>query len=195
MKLKSRIVTLVLAAELSAVSSFADDKTTFEARVAATRRALYQGKIHQALAYHEAKGREAEQAALISPTPQQYWQAAFAAYLEASRAARLTGQVQKMLTYSGKALETARKTGRPVPEIRAINVMIYAYTYLKNFAKADNLTDIGMALVQSLPAESSERFQFEGAFTATLAWPMLAVGNMTRLSVRFLVRSTCTKVL
>jgi len=159
-----RFVLFLFAAALLVVDCFATEQRKFEATVAATRRALQQGKIHEALEYHEAKAREAEIAASISPAPQQYWQAAFVAYMEASRAAKLSGQVQKMLSYSEKALETARKTGKPVPEIRAINGMIYAHTYIKNFAKVGPLIENGMTLVQSLPAQNSRRFYFEGAF-------------------------------
>jgi len=159
-----RFVLFLFAAALLVVDCFATEQPKFEATVAATRRALQQGKIHEALEYHEAKARVAEIAASISPTPKQNWQAAFLAYQEAARAARLSGQVQKMLSYSEKALETARKTRKPIPELRAINGMIYAHTYIKNFAKVGQLTEKGMTIVRSLPAQSSWRFYFEGAF-------------------------------
>jgi hypothetical protein len=86
----------------------------FAHNVTATRNALRDGKIAEALAYHEQKAREAEQTALSSASPQAHWETAMVHYREANRAAKLSGEVQKMLAYSEKAFETARNTGTQV---------------------------------------------------------------------------------
>jgi hypothetical protein len=61
-----------------------------------------------------------------------HWETARKFYTEAERAARLSGQVQKMLAYGEKALEIARKTGNPALELGAINEMIFVHTYLRD---------------------------------------------------------------
>ena len=156
--------SVTLVSLLLFTSSWAIAQPKFEADVAATRRALQEGKIQEALAYHETKAREAEKDAATSRRPEPYWEAAFAAYQEAARAARLSGQVQKMLTHSDKALEMARKTGKPALELRAINGMIYAHTHIRNFGKVSQLMEQGLAIVQSLPSKTGARLYWEGAF-------------------------------
>ena len=156
--------SVTLVSLLLFTSSWAIEQPKFEADVAATRRALQEGKIQEALAYHETKAREAEKDAASSRRPEPYWEAAFAAYQEAARAARLSGQVQKMLTHSDKALEMARKTGKPALELRAINGMIYAHTHIRNFGKVSQLMEQGLAIVQSLPSKTGARLYWEGAF-------------------------------
>jgi len=156
--------SVTLVSLLLFTSSWAIEQPKFEADVAATRRALQEGKIQEALAYHETKAREAEKDAASSRRPEPYWEAAFAAYQEAARAARLSGQVQKMLAHSDKALEMARKTGKPALELRAINGMIYAHTHIRNFGKVSQLMEQGLAIVQSLPSKTGARLYWEGAF-------------------------------
>lgn len=156
--------SVTLVSLLLFTSSWAIEQPKFEADVAATRRALQEGKIQEALAYHETKAREAEKDAATSRRPEPYWEAAFAAYQEAARAARYSGQVQKMLTYSEKALEMAGKTGKAGLQLSAINETRNAHEHVRNFGKASELTNQGLAITQSLPAQSGSRLFWEGIF-------------------------------
>jgi len=149
---------------LSLFSPVGAAQETFQPTVAATRRALREGKIAEALAFHEAKAQEAETNASTSPKPEPYWQEAFVAYLEAARAARLSGQVQKMVTYGDKASEMARKAKNPQLELRAINGMIDAHNHIKNFARASQLIEEGLVVVRGLSPNTGPRLFWEGTF-------------------------------
>jgi CHAT domain-containing protein len=122
----------------------------FELNTYGTQRALRDGQISEALAYHEQKGREAEQAALAGSSAASNWELAHWHYREASRAARMSGQVQKMLAYAKKTLETARKTGSPFLEIDAIDTLVFTYRYVRDFPKVGELIEQGFALLPKL---------------------------------------------
>ena len=131
----ARTMALGVLIAASLITRLVTAQETFAPNITATRNALRDGKIAEAIAYHERKGREAEQAALASASPASLWESATVHYREANRAARLSGQVQKMLIYSDKTLETARKTGNPGHEIYAVSELIYAYRYVRDFPK------------------------------------------------------------
>lgn len=145
------------------ISGFVTAQEKFEPTAGATRRALQQGKIAEALAFHELKALQAEKDASASSQPEQYLETAWASYKEACRAARLSGQVQKMFIYGEKALEMARKIAKPERELNAINEMIYVHRYIRNYDKVSEFIEQGLAIVRSLPAHSRARLFWEGA--------------------------------
>src|SRR5262249_56371582 len=74
----------------------------FDGSNASLRSALLRGEIKEALTYYEAEAQEAEKNAA--------WGEAVNAYMQAADAARVAGQVQKGITYGGKALEITPRT-------------------------------------------------------------------------------------
>ena len=86
------------------------EQPKFEVTATSTEAALVRGDVKEALAFYEARAQEAEKSAEASWFPQQYWDAATWAYIEASRSAGYTGQLQKQVQHASKALETADKT-------------------------------------------------------------------------------------
>jgi CHAT domain-containing protein len=152
----------ILAALLIGSGCAVEQPSRFETTSASTRRALQRGEIKEALAFHESKARQAEQEAGASSSPQPLWESAMVHYKEAARAARLSGQVQKMLAYSEKTSETAQKTGKTTLQVNAINEMIEAYQYLKNFGKVRELITQGLVLVNLLPPNTSVKPFWEG---------------------------------
>ena len=158
----ARKMALGLLIAVSVYTRLVTAQETFAPNVTATRNALRDGKIAQALAYHERKAREAEQAALTSASPASLWASATVHYREANRAARMSGQVQKMLIYGEKTLETARKTGKPGHEIFAVSELVDAYRYVRDFRKVGELIEQGMAILPKLPQNS--RVEWESRF-------------------------------
>ncbi len=156
--------SVALIPVLLLASSCATSHIEFEANYASSRRALLEGKLTEAMSSFEAQAKEAEKDAEASWFPQQYWEAATGAYREASRTARLSGQLQKAITYGEKALEMAANTKKPVPQVDAINVLISTHRSVRNFAKARELMEKGLEILQRIPAGSITRIQWESLF-------------------------------
>src|SRR5215510_15038565 len=124
----------------------------------AYRQAIVQGELKEALASYEAQAREAEKSAQASLFPQQYWQAAADAYRLAGRVAREAGQLQKAITYGEKALKMAEKSKNPGVLLPAINQLSDTYRRLRNFDKARELIEEGIAIVKGLPPNTDREF-------------------------------------
>ena len=114
------------------------------------------------MASYEAQAREAEKSAQASLFPQQYWQAAVEAYRRAANAARNAGQLQKAITYGEKALEMAEKSKDPGSLFRAIDTLVLTYRQVRNFDKARELIEKGVAIVKGLPPNTDPRAFWEG---------------------------------
>src|SRR5215813_6076045 len=121
------------------------------------RQAIVRGEIHQALASYEVQAREAENNAQGSLFPQRYWQEAVEAYGLAGNAARAAGQLQKAITYGEKALEMAEKSKDPGSLVDAIHALALTYRQVRNFDKARDLTEKGVAIVKALPPNTTPR--------------------------------------
>src|SRR5215813_3138021 len=124
----------------------------------AYRQAVVKGELTEALASYEAQAREAEKNAQASLFPQQYWQAAADAYRLAGRVAREAGQLQKAITYGEKALKMAEKSKNPGVLLPAINQLSDTYRRLRNFDKARELIEEGIAIVKGLPPNTDREF-------------------------------------
>ena len=136
----------------------------YQPTVAAYRQAVLQGELKEALASYEAQAQEAEKNAQRSLFPQQYWQAAAEAYGRAARAAQETGQLQKAITYGEKALEMAEKSKNPGSLLRAIETLVFTYRQVRNFDKAMELLEKGVAVVKGLPPNTDLRAFWEGVW-------------------------------
>jgi CHAT domain-containing protein len=134
----------------------------YQATQAAYRQAVVRGELKEALASYEAQAREAEKSAQASLFPQQYWQAAVHAYRQAADAAREAGQLQKAITYGEKALEMAEKSKDPGSLFSAIHTLVLAYRSVRNFDKARELLEKGIAVVRDLPPNTDSRVSWEG---------------------------------
>jgi CHAT domain-containing protein len=158
-----KIASLIVSAiSLVVVTTPAIGQQKFEFNTASTRRALERGEIAAALAFYEASAVEAEKNAEISRSPEQYWEAARIAYKEASRAAKFSGQAQKMLTYGDKSLSMARRIDKPGRILSGLNDVIAAHKYVKNFRRVDQYLEEGFTIVRSLPAQTSSRYFWDG---------------------------------
>src|SRR5215470_10763545 len=132
------------------------------------RQAVVKGELKEALASYEAQAREAEKNAQASLFPQQYWREAVEAYGLAGNAARHTGQLQKAITYGEKALEIAEKSKDPQSLFRAIDTLVPIYRQVRNFDRARELIEKGIAVVKGLPPNTDPRAFWEGALYGQL---------------------------
>ena len=134
----------------------------YQPTTAAYHQAIVRGELKEALASYEAQAREAEKNAQASLFPQQYWQAAAEAYRRLRRAARAAGQLQKAITYGEKALEIAEKSKNPGSLFLAINTLVLAYRQVRNFDRARELIEKGVAVAKGLPPNTDPRAFWEG---------------------------------
>jgi CHAT domain-containing protein len=128
------------------------------------RQAILQGQLKEALTSYETQAREAEKNAQESLFPQQYWREAAEAYGRAARAAQQTGQLQKAITYGEKALEMAEKSKDPDSLLRTIETLVFTYRQVRDFDKARELIERGLAVVKALPPNTDVREFWEGSF-------------------------------
>jgi CHAT domain-containing protein len=134
----------------------------YQPTTAAYRQAIVRGEIEEALVSYEAQAREAEQNAQASLFPRQYWQAAVDAYQLAGRTAWAAGQLQKAITYGEKSLEIAEKSKNPRSLFPAINTLVLTYNQVRNFDRARELIEKGVAVVKGLPPNTDPRAFWEG---------------------------------
>ncbi|MBI2986049.1 MAG: CHAT domain-containing protein [Deltaproteobacteria bacterium] len=157
-------ITAVLALFLASGCAIPDPN--FEVREGAvfyTRRALSRGKIKEALAFYESEARTAEENAAASFFPQQYWDAAARAYIEAARAARFNGDLQKSITHAKKALEAAEKAKSPELQIGAISNLILPLRSIRDFDQVSPLIEKGLKIVEEIPTNTNRRLSRESS--------------------------------
>jgi len=118
---------------------------------ASYREAIVRGEAQEALGSYESQAREAEKNAQASLFPQQYWYVAAEAYNRAAKTAREAGQLQKAITYGESALEMAEKSKDPGSLFRAIETLALVYRQVRNFDRARELIQKGIAVVKDLP--------------------------------------------
>ncbi len=176
------IASAALLSPLLFTSSCAIEQSRFEAAANVARQALLRGELKEALASYETQAVQAEKSATTSSFPQQYLESAYGAYLYASSAARLTGQLQKSITYAEKAHEIARRVNGPiynlvnpsvknyppVPELDAMLFLITSYVAVRDFDKARGLIEKGLELVQQISPNSEMRVTMEDKIYAEL---------------------------
>jgi CHAT domain-containing protein len=133
----------------------------YQTTQAAYRQAVVRGELREALTSYEAQAREAEKNAQASLFPQQYWQAGAAAYRRAADAAREAGQLQKAITFGEKALEMAEKSNDPGSLFSATHTLVLAYNQVRNFDKARELIEKGIAVIKGLPPNTDPRAFWE----------------------------------
>ena len=92
------------------------------------RGAIGKGENKQALSSLEANAVEAER--------NNQWQQASRFYRQASKLARVGGQLQRAITYGTKAFDLAEKAREPILQVQAIVQLVSAYRPLKQRAKS-----------------------------------------------------------
>src|SRR4030095_14277804 len=132
------------------------------------RQAIVRGELKEALVSYEAQAREAERNAQGSLFPQQYWREAVQSYGLAGNTARWAGQLQKAITYGEKVLEIADKSKDPYSLFRAIDTLVPLYRQVRNFDKARELIEKGIAVVKKLPPNIDPRAFWEGSLYSYL---------------------------
>lgn len=172
-----KFIPVLLLFTLGCTVSSSPSQVEFAPTAVASRQALMKGQIKEALTFHEAQALAAEKKAAASAEPKPFLEAARAAYKEASRICRFTGETQKMIAYSEKSLEIARKIGQPVGELNSIDQMIMTYVYIGNDIKAKELIDQGFKILPYLPPQSPTRIDYEGLFYWHLGHHFLRLGD------------------
>ncbi len=134
--------------------------TKYDGTLSSTRKALARGEITEALAHYEAEGEKAEREA--------NWADAYVAYREASRAARFSGQAQKMIAYAEKSLEMAIKIKSLLARLNAIDNLLLAQRFVRNYPKVVELANQGLTLAGTFRSNSSEGYAWEAIFYSYL---------------------------
>jgi CHAT domain-containing protein len=161
MKPTRLIVSVSSLISLLFILSCAVQQRRFDLSRGSTHAALSQGKIKEALDDYESQALEAERNAAASLFPQQYWESATRAYIEASRAAQFSGQYQKQVTYAGKSLEMAERAKDPVLRVYALIMLDWAYGNLRDFDRAVKFVEKGLEVVGDIPSNTPARINFE----------------------------------
>ena len=146
----------------------ANDLPSFDATFTSSRRALLSGEVNQAMASLESQAGEAEKNAAANQSPEPLWQAASRAYVEASRIARLSGQLQRAIVYGEKSLAAAEKANGPGLQVAAITILSRAYESVRNYEKARALIEKGFDVVKQLPSSTLSRNYYEGQLYSDL---------------------------
>ena len=137
----------------------------FQPTATSHREALATGKIKEFFAVMEAQASEAEKNAATSYFPrtiQQHLETAVAAYEWAAISANNIGQLQKAIAYGEKSLEMADKSRDPAHLFQAIESLVGVYRTIRNFEKAKQLIERGLAVAKGLPPNQNPRSYWEG---------------------------------
>lgn len=119
---------------------------------ASTREAIGKGKVKETLTQLEARALEAEK--------QSRWEAASKSYREASRAARISGQLQKAVSYGNKAFEMGEKTRDPELQAKGILQLSPAFGQLGQHAKGREWLQKGIEIAKLIsPGGSKENIE------------------------------------
>ncbi len=140
----------------------------FDLLPGSTGRALASRQIKRAIPSYESQAQEEEKKAASSVFSQQHRSTASSAYRFAPRAARYSGQLQKSISYSEKALETAEKAKDHSGQVEAIDTLIGTYQSIGNFEKARELIEKGLVIVKGIVPNSNPRLRLESALYSDL---------------------------
>ncbi|MBI4528231.1 MAG: tetratricopeptide repeat protein [Deltaproteobacteria bacterium] len=143
MFLSGLVLSLLLFAGAS-VEELKDDVTGVS-----TREAIARGEAAKALQIMEARAFRAEKNA--------DWVETSNAHREASYAARMSGQLQKAVSYGDKALQAAEKTKHPGLQSQAILQLTLSYRFVGDRGKAREWIKRGI--------EITKQIQFAGVGT------------------------------
>jgi len=135
------------------------------------RDAIVKGEAKEFLSAMEAQGQEAEK--------NEKWAVAASAYNEATWAAQNIGQLQKALSYAGKALESAEKAKDQELRVRAILFLAQVHGNLRQFEKATEWTEKGIETAKKLsPGPFKEAY--EGHFYRMSGADFLRRGDLQK---------------
>ena len=146
----------------------ARDLPKYDGTFASSRRALLSGDAKAALAALEFQANEAEKNAATSQFPNPHRKTASRAYIEASRIARLSGQLQKAIDHGHSALDLAEKANDPGLQVAAIAIVLRAYNGVRRFDKSSELLKKGFEIVKQIPPDSNTRIYNEALLNADL---------------------------
>ena len=135
------------------------------------REAITNGEAKEFIAAMEVQGEEAEKNGK--------WSLAAGAYNEATWAASNSGQLQKALSYGGKALELAEKARDQGLQVRAIYLLSQVHGNLRQYEKARELTEKGIAATKKLPSGLSKE-AYEGFFYRVIGSDFVRRGQLEK---------------
>ena len=123
----------------------------FEPTADATREAISRGQVREFLHAMETMASGAE--------GKKDWRTASMAYIEASMAAFLSGQLQKSLSHAHKALELGERTNDPRLQTNAMLSLSYPYESLGQLEKAREWLQKGLEIVKKVVGPANEMQQ------------------------------------
>jgi len=111
---------------------------------ASAKEAIGKGEVRGALGAAESRATEAEKNGA--------WKQAAQSYVQASVAARISGQVQKAITYGNKAFEMGEKAKLPTIQVQAILQLFIALRNVGQHAKAREWLYRGFEITEQIDA-------------------------------------------
>lgn len=107
------------------------------------RDAVIKGEVREALKAAEGTALEEEK--------RNNWEEAAKAYVQASNLARITGQLQKAISYGNKAFELGEKAGSPALQARATMQLGSALRFVRQQAKSKEILQKGIEIAKQVP--------------------------------------------
>lgn len=127
---------LISLSIVALLAGCAVEQSKYRADSVSTREAIAKGEAREFLSAMEVQALQAEKS--------KDWDQAAIAYNEATWAAQSSGQLQKAISYAGKALDMAQKARNKELEIRAIYFLATVHSRLGQHEKARGWTDKGL---------------------------------------------------
>ncbi len=131
-------------------------------------KAIGKGKGKEALSVLESRASEAEARGA--------WQEAAQSYLRACMAARVSGQLQKAITYGNKSFESGEKAKLPVLQTRAVLQLFFALRSVGQHAKAREWLYRGFEVAKQVKAPPA-RQNLEAGLYRELGMDLLRSGE------------------
>ena len=131
--------------------------------------AIAKGEAKEVLSALEDEAQEAEKKG--------NWRLAASAYNEAAWAAQNSGQLQKTLSYAGKAFELAEKGRDQELRVRAILFLALVHGSLGQYEKSTEWTEKGIEATKKIPPGLSKE-RYEGFFNRLLGEDFLRRGDL-----------------
>jgi CHAT domain-containing protein len=162
---------LISLSIVALLAGCAVEQSKYRADSVSTREAIAKGEAREFLSAMEAQGLEAEKS--------KNWGQAATAYNEATWAAQASGELQKAISYAGKALDMAQKASDKELQVRAVFFLATVYRGLGQHAKAREWTEKGIDVTKQL-YPGNLKLAYEGHFYRLLGQDFLRGGELQK---------------
>jgi CHAT domain-containing protein len=164
--------SLAVFLALFSLAGCAIEQPKFRANQEDFRAASAGGQIKEFFSAMEADATNAEKS--------NAWEDASDSYYWAGIAANNTGQLQKALTYLGKAFEMAEKARNPRRQAYSLLQLAVVHRQLGQDAKVRELLQKGLEITQQVPSYGAVKEQMEAAFYQQLGQDFLRQGEVEK---------------